>query len=125
VVDAPPSAEGTAVFQISTSVANMRWNLHSDTSACTYQTATGSGAIWQGSLPPWPAYVGMRESGGRVYCTLLQPQDGGAMVWEDLGSILMEIDATALDVSLSTYSTTGNTQSWVANFKDYNLPPVP
>ena len=121
----PTSAEGTAVFQVNNGNAYMRWSLHSDTSYCGYQTATGSGNLWQGTLPPAPAFVGMRESGGRVYCTLLVPGDGGPAVWEDLGSISMGVDVTALDINLSTYSTTGNTSTWGASFKDYNLPPVP
>ena len=125
VVALPTSTEGTASFQISNGTPNVRWFLHSDVASCGYQTTTVTGTLWQGSLPPLPAFVGIRESGGKVYCTLLLPSDGGPPVWADLGSITMGLDVTALDIDLSTYAAPGNTGTWGASFKDYNLPPVP
>jgi hypothetical protein len=110
-------AEGTAFFVVSNDTnANVYWDMHSDGFSCVYDADGQSGTIWQGEAPALPAWVGLRESGGRVYCEIYQ---NGS--WTSHGSTAGALDATRADITLG--ASAGMPGSFLGKFAHYNLGP--
>jgi hypothetical protein len=95
------------------------WQMQSDGFACLYDANGMNPTIWQGQAPMLPAWVGLRESNGAIYCDIYE---GGA--WKSMGSIGGTMDAKRVDVTIGTFEDDGTTPgSYTASVDNYNLGP--
>jgi hypothetical protein len=116
-------AQGEAGFAIGNDDTHqVYWSLDATSITCSYDTPTSTKDIWSGALPALPLWLGLRESGGKIHCELLQ---GGT--WVDHATTPGGVfDPTRTDVDFGTwYPSSTPTTEQVATFDDYNLCPVP
>lgn len=97
------------------------WDINPDGASCQYDDAGNNHTIWQGLPLTLPAWISLRESGGKTYCEVLE--DGA---WKPYGAVSGVVDPTHVDVFMGLYANQGlPSGNYVGSFDDYNLPPVP
>lgn len=122
ILQLPSPSPGDTYFSIGNAdQLDVYWVANQGGFKCGYENTGGSHTIWQGLAPALPAWIGLRESGGKIYCEILE---GGT--WKSYGSIGGVVDATAVDVFLGAYAYSGSMpQDSVSVFDGYNQAPVP
>lgn len=120
VLQLPTMAQGVVYLDVSNDGGtDVYWNMDSDGFSCAYDSDGSNPTIWQGEAPALPAWIGLRESGGAVYCEIYE---NGA--WKSYGSIGGTMDTKRADVLIGTFensnSTPGNYEAVLAG---YNLGP--
>jgi hypothetical protein len=120
VLELPTMAQGVVYLDVSNdSATDVYWNMDSDGFSCAYDANGSNPTIWQGQAPTLPAWVGLRQSGGAVYCEIYE---SGA--WKSYGSIGGTMDTTRADVMIGTYENSDSTPgSYEAVFAGYDLGP--
>ena len=122
-IQLPAKSQGTVFFQVSNDGApqdaDVYWNMQSDAFSCEYDANGSNPVIWQGLPPTLPAWVGLRQSGGAVYCEIYE---NGS--WKTYGSIGGTMDTTRADVTFGAYVAGGASPgSYTAVLDSYNLAP--
>jgi hypothetical protein len=120
VLSAPPSKQATTFFFVANDGnTDVFWNVGSDVFTCGYDGAQPSQTLWQGPAPALPAWISLRESGGTIYCEILE-----GSTWKSYGSLVGTVDPKRVDVEIGG-SVNGMVGSYASSFAKYNLPPVP
>jgi hypothetical protein len=117
VLALPTLADGT-VFLFTSNDDNtyVFWHMSADGFSCGYVANGDYPTIWQGQAPALPAWVGLRESGGSVYCEIYQSGS-----WQSYGSVEGAIDTTRADVYLGAAEISPG--SYLGVLGNYNLAP--
>src|SRR5262249_33049707 len=124
---APPPIVGYAYFSVNNSASDVFWRMSSDEFSCRYNVPmVGMDQIlWQGTPPPLPAWVGLRESDGGISCEILEGSPP-SWTWKSYGTVPPgTVDPKRVDVQIGAYHEANDAGSFVVSYDNYNLPPVP